>query len=515
MGDAVKSFATSRLRCCRRFQALLGCFLITAPAGAADWPQYRGARHDGVSTDRIRTQWSVDAPAELWRIPCTNGLSSFAVAGGRAFTQIRRTDGSADKEFCVALDVRTGAELWSRALGPTAYDGGVGSDDGPRSTPSVQSERVYVLSSHLVLHCLSAINGDVHWSKDLLSLYGGSGISWQNAASPLLENDLIFVNCNTASQSLFAFRTSDGSLLWRSQSAALTHSTPVAASIEGVPQIIFAARDRLVSLNRTNGLLLWSAAYPFNFDTSLAASPVVCSNLIFVSGNYSMGGFATRIALSGSSFVASPAWTNLSLKAHWMTPVYYQGYLYGMFGSVATSPLKCIDAQTGIQRWSVNGFGRGGTILVDNHLLALTEQGDLVVAEASPEAYTEISRLRVFPNYDANLNKCWNVPAVCDGRIYARSTAEAICLDVSIPPLTMLAPVFLSGNRLQLRVGTESGAALDTARVANIRVCWSTDCREPISSWSAVGNALSLVNGQATVEVPVDSDAAFYIAIEP
>lgn len=489
--------------------------ILAVAATATDWPQYRGAGHDGVSRDRIKTQWSTEPPTELWRVPCTNGLSSFAVSGGRAFTQIRRNGGSGDKEVCLALDALTGRELWSRPLGPAAYDGGTGSDDGPRSTPTVQGGHVFVLTSYLVLHCLNATNGDSIWNKDLLALYQGSNISWQNAASPLVDNDLIFVNCNNASESLLALRASDGSLAWRSQTAPLTHSTPVTATLQGVRQIIFAAQRKLVALNRDTGALLWSAAYPFNFDTSLAGSPVVCSNIVFISANYSMGAFATRITLSGSSFVATPAWTNISLKAHWMTPVYYEGCLYGMFGSSATSPLKCIDAQTGAQRWSVNGFGRGGTILVGRYLLVLAEQGDLVLVEANPAAYVEVARFHAFLNYNVDNNKCWNVPAVCDGRIYARSTAEALCLDVAVPALTLLTPQVLPGNRLQLRIATESGAPLDANRLGGLRVNWTTNLGVPPGNWAQLTNSPALVNGQATLDIPVADTAAFYMATEP
>src|SRR5258707_3294549 len=186
--------------------------LAIMAATAADWPQYRGANHDGTSTDRIVKLWPDNGPPEVWRVPCTNGLSSLAVSGGRVFTQIRRSDDVEDREVCVALDANTGAELWAVDIGPTNYSGGVGYDDGPRSTPAVQNGRVFVLSSFLTLYALDATNGAAIWTKDLLSLYGGFIIGWQNAASPLVDNDFIIVNCNAPTQSLFALRTSDGSV---------------------------------------------------------------------------------------------------------------------------------------------------------------------------------------------------------------------------------------------------------------------------------------------------------------
>ena len=213
-------------------------------------------------------------------------------------------------------------------------------------------------------------------------------------------------------------------MAWRVQNERLTHSTPVLATVAGVRQVIFATQKALISLSCTNGALLWRQPYPFSYDTSLAASPVVYSNIVFISANYSMGSFATQVALESGNFVSTPLWTNAAYKAHWMTPVCYQDYLYGQFGSAANSPLKCIDLLTGLEKWSVNGFGRGGTILVGNRLLTLTERGDFVLMRPDPERYTELARWSVFPGCSPSNNKCWNVPAVCDGNIYARSTAR-------------------------------------------------------------------------------------------
>jgi len=490
--------------------------LAIMAATAADWPQYRGPNHDGTSTDRIVKLWPDNGPPEIWRVPCTNGLSSLAVSGGRVFTQIRRSDGIEDREVCVALDANTGAELWAVDIGPTNYSGGVGYDDGPRSTPSVQNGRVFVLSSFLNLYALDATNGTAIWTRDLLSLYGGFVIGWENAASPLLDNDLIIINCNTPAQSLFALRTSDGSVAWRTQNEGMTHSTPVIATIQGLPQLVFATQSGLVGLNRTNGALLWKAVYPFNYSTSIGVSPVVHSNIVFISANYSMASFATQISISNMTFVPSPLWTNAALKAHWMTPVSYQGFLYGQFGSGSfdgpNAQLKCIDLLTGATRWSTNGFGRGGTILVDNHILTLTEMGDLVLVKPDPNAYTPVARFTLFPDFDFDTNKCWNVPAIADGRIYARSTALAVCLDVSVPPLKMFSPQFGANHRLQLWIGTTTGAAIDPTRLATIEVRATSNLSPNAGSWTTLTNALVLTNGLVRVD-DVDSGAIRYYIV--
>src|SRR6185295_4119317 len=180
---------------------------------AADWPQYRGSNHDGISTEVIRTNWAAEAPRQNWKVPMDPGLSSFSVSGGRIFTMVRRpVSGQQDQEFCVAMSADTGQESWASApLGLADYpDGGVGTDDGPRSTPSIDGDRVYVLTSYLRLYCLNATNGATVWSRDLVTEYGSSVIAWQSAASPLIDGELIFVHGAVANKSLLAFHKTDG-----------------------------------------------------------------------------------------------------------------------------------------------------------------------------------------------------------------------------------------------------------------------------------------------------------------
>jgi outer membrane protein assembly factor BamB len=496
--------------------ALMFLVIAEPQLRAADWPQYRGPGHDGFSADRIQKQWPETGPREVWRVACTNGLSSFAIAGGMAFTQIRRDSGTTRREYCVALDLETGSELWAAPIGPSPYDtGSVGPDDGPRATPTVENGRVYIVSSFLVVHCLDATNGASVWSKDLKTLYGGRDINWNSAASALLDGGLIFVNCNSSANSLLALRTTDGSLAWRSQTEAMTHATPVAATIEGRRQVIFATQSGLVSVAPADGALLWKARYPFTYSTSLAASPVVHSNIVFISAAYSMGSFATRIGLANNAWTATPIWTNrtFNYKAHWMSPVAHQGYLYGLFGSDPTARLNCIDLSNGTLMWSEYGFGRGGTLLVDNTVMALSEMGDLILVSTNTTAYTEIARRNVF-NYDPNANRCWNAPAVANGRVYARSTGEAVCLDIAIPPVKMLEPL-LVGGMLQLRIAAANGTPLDNSRMTALQVRYADDLSAPYGSWSALPGPLRLNNGIVEATDPdAGSGPRFYMISE-
>ncbi|HXG48746.1 MAG TPA: PQQ-binding-like beta-propeller repeat protein [Methylomirabilota bacterium] len=415
---------------------LAGATLLCAAlaAAAADWPQYRGPHTDGTTAERIQLRWPETGPRRVWTVPTPGGFSGFAVAGDRAFTLVLREVEGVKREVCVALDASTGRELWGAPVAMAKYDGGGDSGapdnkggDGPRSTPAVDGDRVYVLAANLVLHCLARNDGRTLWTRDLVKDHAAQNITWQNAASPLIDGDLIFICAGGAGQSLLGLDKVTGQTVWKGESDRMTHATPVAATLHGQRQIIFLTQKGLVAVAPTNGQVLWRHSVPYR--TSTAASPVVGGDIVYCSAGYGVGATAVRVSRSGDRFTAAELWRRPNeLMNHWSTPVYHEGHIYGLFGfkEYGQVPLGCIELATGRQLWSQRGFGQGGTILVGRHVVALAENGDLVVVEATPRAYTEVSRTK------AVAGKCWNNPAVSNGRLFARSTKEAVCLDVSV-----------------------------------------------------------------------------------
>jgi outer membrane protein assembly factor BamB len=474
--------------------------LALAPVGgwSADWPQYRGLNHDGISSEPIRTNWVADPPRQVWKVPLGPAFSSLAVAGGRVFTQENRATASGPREFCVAIDTGSGQVLWSSdALDQAVYQSGAGDDDGPRSTPAVAGDRVVVLTSYLNLVCLNATNGARIWTRNLTADYGSQGIQWQNAASPLIDQGLILLNCNgRAGERFVAFRLEDGTEAWKGGSDGLTHSSPVLATLAGVHQAIFFTQLGLVGINPQSGAVLWRHALNYNL-TSVAASPVVDGDLVYASRAYPgsltaarAGAVVVRVSQQGGIFTATRVWgrTN-ALMNHWCTPVQVQGHLYGMYGQSSLT-FSCVDMNTGTNRWSLGGFGYGSVLGAGGLVLALTEPGELVLVQPNPAAYTELGRHR------ALTGKCWNVPAISNGRIYVRSTAELACLDIGAPapPGVVLRPQPPTDGTFQLVVAADGDLPLDAARAAKIAV-EATD--QPVgSTWEQVAGDLMLIDSQ-------------------
>jgi outer membrane protein assembly factor BamB len=410
---------------------------LAATATAADWPAYRGPKSNGISEESgFATQWPAGGPKVVWKAATPNGFSSFTIAAGKAYTIVTRDVQGAPQETVVALDANTGKELWNYPIGIAKYDGGGnagtkdnGGGDGARSTPTIDGGKVYAISADLAVVCLDAAKGTRLWARNLMKEHAGVNIRWKNAASPLIDGDLLFMAGGGPGQALLALNKNTGATVWKTQDDKMTHSTPVVGSVLGTKQVIFFTQEGLVAVAPANGAVLWRYSFPFNISTAI--SPVICGNdIVYCSAGYGVGAGAVKIAKSGNTFTAKEIYRVTGDKAlanHWSTPVYKDGYLYGMFQfkEYGTGPVKCVEAATGKIMWEQPGFGPGNVTVADGKIVALSDAGELVVIAANPKAYTELSRAKILAG------KCWSTPVFSGGRVYARSTKEGVCLDVS------------------------------------------------------------------------------------
>jgi outer membrane protein assembly factor BamB len=411
----------------------LGLALATAAfsAESSDWAKFRGPAGDGTVPALSGAKWSLK---EVWKSPTNLGFSSFAVAGGKAYTLVTGESDGNTGEMLLCLDEKTGKQLWSKPLSVIAkYDGGGDAGtpdnkggDGSRSTPVINGGKVYVIDSMLSVFCFDAESGSQVWNHDVMKDNAGVQIKWHNAASPLIDGDVLMLAGGGEGQALIGLNKNTGKVLWKGEDDKMTHATPILADILGVHQAVFFTQKGLVGVNPKDGDVLWRADFPYKVST--AASPVVFEDIVYCSAGYGVGAGAFKLSKKGSKLSAEQIWRRENeCFNHWSTPVVKDGYLYGMFSfkEYGKGPLACVDIRTGKDMWKEEGFGPGQVILVGDKVVATSDKGEIVVAEANPEKYKEVARKDVLDG------KVWSYPILANGKIFARSTVEGVCLEVN------------------------------------------------------------------------------------
>ena len=403
--------------------------LLTAAAQAADWPQWRGPQRDGISGETgLLQSWSADGPAVQWRTPLGNGFSGISIANGRVFTMFAR---GAD-EFAICLDAETGAELWRHRTGP--YYKETQGGDGPRSTPTVEGEVVYVLGATGKLFALAAKSGAPIWEKDLTAEFASEVPKWGFSTSPLIEGELLLVEAGgrdgnilvdmvidrKAAVTAVALDKATGATAWTALDEKMSYSSPIAFTAAGARQLAYFTAYSLTGLAPEDGRVYWRYPWKTRYDVSAATPIFIPPNRLFISTGDDNGGAVLQIKSDSDSLAVEQVWQNKKMKNHFGTSVLYENHLYGFDQAI----LKCIDAGTGEEKWKTRGYGKGTLIVADGHLIVLGEEGQLGLVEATPAGFREKSKAQVFNG------RCWTVPSIANGRLYLRDESEIICLNV-------------------------------------------------------------------------------------
>src|SRR5687768_15267247 len=164
----------------KAFLFAVAVLLSVAAIHAADWPQWQGPDRTRVSKETgLLKQWPAAGPPLVWTATgLGSGYGSMAVAGDRVFVQGVRGRNS----VVIALNRADGKEVWSKALGASQADD---RGPGPRGTPTVDADRVYVLSENGDLVCLTT-DGTAVWQRNILRDFGGRQLQWLISESPLV-----------------------------------------------------------------------------------------------------------------------------------------------------------------------------------------------------------------------------------------------------------------------------------------------------------------------------------------
>ena len=395
--------------------ALLGACHSIEDDSKAEWPQWRGPNRDGISQESgLLKSWPEGGPKVLWRIPVGEGFSGISVSSGRAYTMFAE----GDDEFVVCLDASNGKEIWRLRSGSKFKEG---HGNGPRSTPTVDGDRVFALGAKGRLYALDVRSGEKMWEHDFVKEFGSHVPPWGFSTSPLVEGDLLLVEVGgDPGKSVVAFDKKNGRVVWTSHTDKPAYSSPIAITSNEIRQIVFLTSKTLLSVSPKDGQVYWTYPWLVHDGINVATPIFVPEDKIFISASYDHGAVLLKMKAADDTMGVEEIWRSRVMKNHFNSSVLHRNYLYGFDNAI----LKCIEASTGEEQWAWRGFGKGSLTLADGHLIILGEKGKLALAEASTEADREKSSAQVLEG------RCWTVPTLADGKLYVRNQEEMVCLNM-------------------------------------------------------------------------------------
>jgi outer membrane protein assembly factor BamB len=403
--------------------AVFALVLAVQVRAGADWPQFLGPERNGAYRGTpIVSTFAPGGPAVVWKKKIGQGLSGPVVVGNRVILFHR----AGDREIVESLDAATGTTQWQNAYA-TSYRDDFGFDEGPRAVPVVSDGVVYTFGAEGELRATVLDSGKPLWSHQTAKEFGVPKGFFGAAGSPLIEGGRLMANIGGARAGIVAFDARKGTVDWTATEDGASYSSPLGATIAGQRYAIFLTRSGLEGLDPATGAVKFQRAWRARANASVnAATPIVVDDMIFVSAEYGPG--AAVLKLEGSKL--TELWSsNDVLSNHYATSVYSGGVLYGFHGRQEFGPsLRAVDFKTGEVKWSQEKFGAGTVTLAGDQLIVMREDGELILAPATPSAFKPTARARVLP---ATVRA---YPAVDAGRLYVRNDDTLVCLDLRRTP---------------------------------------------------------------------------------
>ena len=390
---------------------------------SADWPRWRGPNYDDISTEKAITEWPKDGLKQVWlNTDVGLGYSGYAVVGDTLYTM-----GARDVvEYVIAVDVNTGKEKWATEAGSLLNnDWG----NGPRSSPTVDSGKVYALSGKGNLVCVNATDGKKLWSVSMDTL-GGKVPGWGYTESPLVDGNMVVCTPGGGQGTMAAFDKNSGTKVW--QSSGWTDPAQYASILpvthNGARQLIQLTMQSIAAVNAADGKVLWQS--PFPGRTAVIPTPIFSDGQVFVAAGYGVGCKSVKIEEDNK---LTDLYSNTNMVNHHGGVILHKGHLYGYSDKGGWT---CMELKTGAVKWQEKEALKKGAIHCCNDQLYLLEEGSGTVAliDASPDGWKEHGRFTLSPQTTqrAKNGRIWTHPVVSGGKLFLRDQELLFCFDVSV-----------------------------------------------------------------------------------
>lgn len=427
-------------------------FLLLAIAGplrADDWPQWLGPQRDAVWRETgVMEKLPTNGPPVLWRTRIGAGYSGPAVAHGRVYVTDRQLNSGGSNpanpfergsipgtERILCLSERDGTILWKHEY-HCPYD--ISYPAGPRTTPAVDSGKVYTLGAVGDLVCLETQSGQPVWSRQLKKDYGIESPMWGFAGHPLVDGQKLICLVRGEGTTVVAFDKETGKELWRALTAREPgYAPPMIYEAGGKRQLIVWHPQAINSLDPETGKVYWSIPFAINAGLSIA-TPRKWGDFLLVTAFYN-GSLMLR--LGADQPTATQVWRGRKsseqntdgLHGLLCTPFVEDGYIYGV---CSYGQFRCLKADTGERVWetfapTVGQSMRWGTAFIvknGSRFFLFNERGELIIAKLSPGGYEEISRARLLEPVNTAPGRpvVWSHPAFANRCFFGRNDQEII-----------------------------------------------------------------------------------------
>ena len=407
------------------FSALIALGFSLVSAG--DWPSWRGAARDDISTEKgLLKTWPSGGPKKVWMSNDAGlGYAGFSIANGALYTM--GAFGGSEKliAYRAVSSSASNKKVWELEVGELLTNGW---GDGPRTTPTVADGKVYALGGKGNLVCADARSGkkiwDVHMVKDLEGKVPG----WGYTESVLVDQGRVICTPGGKGGALTALDAKTGKILWRSKefTEPAQYSSPIVINHGGKRQYVQLVMKKLVGVDAKNGNLVWSSDWPGK--VAVIPTPIYSDGHVYISSGYGIGCKLVELTSQG----AKDVYDNKIMKNHHGGVIKIGDYLYGYsdgYGWV------CQNFKSGELVWNEKkALGKGAIAYADGMFYCLGEgDGRVILIEATPKGWTPKGEFTISPqtNQRNPKGKVWTHPVISNGKMYLRDQELIFCYDIS------------------------------------------------------------------------------------
>lgn len=396
------------------FSVLIALIILnTRDVFSQDWPQWRGIDRDSKVTGfKTPSTWPGELKQE-WKVKVGFGDATPVLTGNKIYLNTRQEN----DEVVLCVDAKTGKEIWKNQYPSPAVIGPSGSHPGPRSTPAIANGKIVTFGASAITSCLDVKTGKVIWRRENPS---NTVPQFFTGLSPLITDDLCIIHIGTKDKGeVLALEMKSGTEKWKWTGDGPAYASPSLMIVEGKKHVIVQTENRLISLNLSDGKLLWQIATPVQQRFYNCVSPYIDGQNIYYTGQGN-GMKAIKVEKSGTDFVTKELWSNPGVGAKWNTPVLKDGFLYGFSD---TRKIYCLNALTGETVWIDTNMTSDFATIVDcgSILIGLPSTANLLVFKPESKGYSEIVR------YKVSETPVFAFPVIAGNNIYIKD-AESLIL---------------------------------------------------------------------------------------